>query len=216
MIDEIMAGLDLACAVVDTERTVIYANRAGNLWLRGDRPPLRMARGRVAVTGAEQQRRLAGAVRAAAAGEPRRAGALMLRDDEAGRVPLIVSCLPLPGSDAHALLLFGGAGRSEEMTEVMLGAFGLTPAERRLARHILKGRALEEAAEETGIRISTARGYLKSIFAKTGVRRQGEFVAVIGGLVPPLVLRHPAAPVEQVHRAGRLPAANDARDPTIT
>lgn len=213
-IDEIMAGLDLACAVVDAERTVVYANRAGTLWLRGDRP-LRMLGGRLAVAGAEPQRRFAGAVRAATAGEPRQAQALVLRDAEPGAVPLIVSCLPLPGSDGHALLLFGGAGRSGDLTEVMLGAFGLTRAERRLARHILLGRALEEAAEEAGIRISTARGYLKSIFAKTGMRRQGEFVAVIGGLVPPLVLPQDMKTAERRCRVGLAPAANEDRDPAV-
>ena len=108
----------------------------------------------------------------------------------------MVTCLPLPGETQRALVLFGSRGHCGELAELLLGAFGLTGAERRLACRLLAGQTLEQACEDTGIRVSTARGYLKAIFAKTGVRRQAEFVAVIGALVPPVLLPQAAPPLD--------------------
>lgn len=189
-LDEIMSQLDIACALVDAGRTVLYANPAAGRWLRGQRA-LRLDDGRLAATGTEPQRQLVAAIRAATLGEPRAARAVVLRDDaseEEAPLPLVLTCLPLPGNDTRALLIFGDRARSGAVADVLLHAFGLTSCERRLACHLLAGHTLEQAAEEAQIQVSTARGYLKAIFAKIGVRRQSEFVAVIGALVPPVAL----------------------------
>ncbi|TAM11676.1 MAG: PAS domain-containing protein [Rhodanobacter sp.] len=54
--------------------------------------------------------------------------------------------------------------------------FQLTPAETALAIQLANGLSLEEAAEALNIRRNTARAHLRSIFSKTGVRRQTELV----------------------------------------
>jgi len=54
--------------------------------------------------------------------------------------------------------------------------YGLTPAEERLATLLGAGSSLSEAAAQLSIRLSTARGMLKSVFAKTGTRRQASLV----------------------------------------
>jgi DNA-binding CsgD family transcriptional regulator/PAS domain-containing protein len=54
--------------------------------------------------------------------------------------------------------------------------FQLTPAETALAIELTNGLSLEEAAEALHIRRNTARAHLRSIFSKTGVRRQTELV----------------------------------------
>lgn len=69
--------------------------------------------------------------------------------------------------------------------------FDLTPAETSLAIQLANGKTLEEAAESLNIRRNTARAHLRSIFSKTGVRRQTELVrlflnsAVLLGSRPP-------------------------------
>lgn len=61
-----------------------------------------------------------------------------------------------------------------------LGAlYGLTPAEERLASLLAGGATLAEAAQKLSIRMSTARGVLKSVFSKTGTRRQASLVNLI-------------------------------------
>jgi len=56
---------------------------------------------------------------------------------------------------------------------------GLTQTEARIAQALAKGRVLEDAAKHCGVTISTARTYLKSIFAKTRTSRQSELLRLI-------------------------------------
>jgi DNA-binding CsgD family transcriptional regulator/PAS domain-containing protein len=64
----------------------------------------------------------------------------------------------------------------------LANAFGLTPAETRLAVQFLPEESLEAAAEGLAISIDTARNQLKSVYRKTGVRRQGEIIALLSRL----------------------------------
>lgn len=54
--------------------------------------------------------------------------------------------------------------------------FGLTAAEANLALLLADGLTLDEAARQLNIRKNTIRAHLRSIFAKTGVRRQATLV----------------------------------------
>ena len=60
-------------------------------------------------------------------------------------------------------------------------AFALTPAETTLCIALLEGSSLAEAADMSGITMNTARGRLKTVFRKTGARRQGQLVALLAG-----------------------------------
>lgn len=58
-------------------------------------------------------------------------------------------------------------------------SFGLTEAEAKLAAKLATGETLEAVSDRLGIASATARNQLKSIFAKTGVHRQAELVALL-------------------------------------
>ncbi|BDX20112.1 MULTISPECIES: helix-turn-helix transcriptional regulator [Halopseudomonas] len=70
-------------------------------------------------------------------------------------------------------------GRSQVDNRVAKELFNFTPAETALALELANGLSLEEAAENLGIMRNTARAHLRSIFSKTGVRRQAELVRVM-------------------------------------
>jgi DNA-binding CsgD family transcriptional regulator len=57
--------------------------------------------------------------------------------------------------------------------------FDLTPAEARLVFRLMMGDSLRSAAKALGIKYETVRTHLKSIFQKTGTRRQAELVIVV-------------------------------------
>ena len=57
--------------------------------------------------------------------------------------------------------------------------FGLTSCEARLCNLLMEGKTVEECSIELEIRPSTARVHLASVFAKTGVRRQGQLVSLL-------------------------------------
>jgi DNA-binding CsgD family transcriptional regulator len=71
--------------------------------------------------------------------------------------------------------------RTPEMT--LRSTFRLTETEARLASQLAFGNSLEGVADQLGIAKETARSHLKSIFAKTGVHRQAELVAVLAKLL---------------------------------
>ena len=67
-------------------------------------------------------------------------------------------------------------GKAHPPTRLAQQLFQLTPAETALAIELANGLSLEEAAHALNIRRNTARAHLRSIFSKTGVRRQTELV----------------------------------------
>lgn len=61
-------------------------------------------------------------------------------------------------------------------SDILHEFYGLTQAETRLARLLLDGNSLIEAAEMIGVTRETVRSQVKSIFHKTGMRGQGQLM----------------------------------------
>ncbi|HIJ64277.1 MAG TPA: helix-turn-helix transcriptional regulator, partial [Rhodospirillaceae bacterium] len=99
--------------------------------------------------------------------------------------PLSVVVAPLAakaGSQPVAVLLIADPDRLSLPTlETVMRLFDLTEAEGRLALALAQGNRIEDAAEQLGITISSARTYLKRVFSKTGADRQAELVRLIVG-----------------------------------
>lgn len=57
--------------------------------------------------------------------------------------------------------------------------YDLTPAEARMAVLLAGGLSLNEIVDRVGIGANTARTHLKSIFGKTGTRRQGDLIRLL-------------------------------------
>ena len=64
--------------------------------------------------------------------------------------------------------------------------FDLSPAEARLARLLADGLSMEDVALQLGVRRTTVRSQLQSIFAKTGTNRQGDLVRLVLSSAAPL------------------------------
>ncbi|HLZ76933.1 helix-turn-helix transcriptional regulator [Phenylobacterium sp.] len=63
--------------------------------------------------------------------------------------------------------------------EKLMRDFGLTITEARLAMYLGEGGSVAGYAEVFGVAVSTVRSQLKSVFAKTGVNRQGALAAIV-------------------------------------
>lgn len=103
--------------------------------------------------------------------------------------PVVIRVLPIDGAarspflGARALLVFSDLCRkSGPQSDLLSQAFGLSPAEARLASLMATGVSPEQAGEELGIARETARNQLKAIFAKTATHRQGELIALLSQL----------------------------------
>lgn len=60
--------------------------------------------------------------------------------------------------------------------------FDLTPAEARVAHAVVEGATIEDMAKRWSVSRETIRSQIKSVLAKTGVRRQAELVGRLGAL----------------------------------
>jgi len=66
--------------------------------------------------------------------------------------------------------------RSDDLRDVLAARFDLTPAEARVAIHLVEGGDIASYAKAAGVSLGTVRTHLKAIFAKTGVNRQAALV----------------------------------------
>jgi DNA-binding CsgD family transcriptional regulator len=71
-----------------------------------------------------------------------------------------------------------------EPIDLLRSNFRLSPAEARLALHLVAGETLRSAEAKLSMTYETARTHLKSIFQKTGTCRQAELVVAIVTALP--------------------------------
>ncbi len=136
--------------------------------------------GRIRLTGAENDRRLKEAIRSAAAvghgvfSRYRARSLIFEPEDGSGSQAIWVVN---QGSKVRVSLSSGAT--FEERLETATSAFGLSPAQCRLAACIVDGMSLTDAARQQGISASTARTQLQRIFDKVGVRTQPGLVSAL-------------------------------------
>lgn len=94
--------------------------------------------------------------------------------------PLAGAALPL--GESRALLTLGRMRSTGADVQTLTAAFGLTPAEARVAQLISQGRDLPAVAEALELSLGAVRFHLKSILPKAGVARQAAFVALAASL----------------------------------
>jgi DNA-binding CsgD family transcriptional regulator len=175
-----------AVVLIDRHGKVFKANQSAQRLLVGD---ARIQKGRLVVKDASAMAALNAALQDVLG---RRAGGLAapVALPRGGRRPLLAYPAKLSSATANALadcqaimvLIDPDAGpRPPEAT--LRSVFRLSEAEARLGAQMASGESLETAAERLSIAKETSRTQLKSIFAKTGVHRQAELVAVLATLL---------------------------------
>jgi DNA-binding CsgD family transcriptional regulator len=109
-----------------------------------------------------------------------------------GQSPFIVHVIPVRGlardifSQGVAVVVAMPVDRAAvPSAELLQGLFDLTPAEARVARGIGEGGTIESLAAELGLSRETVRSQLRAVFAKVGVTRQADLVALLSGLALP-------------------------------
>ncbi len=89
----------------------------------------------------------------------------------------------LLGDQPAALVFFSDPdARPASRASILRALYGLTPTECRLAGLLVEGFDLATAAEQLKMAADTARFHLKTIFRKTGARRQSDLMRLVLGL----------------------------------
>lgn len=105
-----------------------------------------------------------------------------------GRQPVAIHAIPIPRwkrdlfeGEGLLLLACDGSNHSIPQADLLRMLFDLTPAEATLARLLIEGSSVEQAAMQLKVKQGTARVHLKAIFAKTGVTRQSQLTQLLSG-----------------------------------
>jgi DNA-binding CsgD family transcriptional regulator/PAS domain-containing protein len=96
--------------------------------------------------------------------------------------PIPSETVSASGNAAAVVLISDPEDKTAVPAEIFSLLFGLTPAEARLASALLAGKSLSEAAELYSVCQETVRTQIKSVFQKTGTRRQGELIRLLSPL----------------------------------
>jgi len=103
-----------------------------------------------------------------------------------GRRPILAYPMRLPSlsanqlSPAQAILVLRDLEAAQHAGSAEIqSVFGLTPAESRIASLLSEGRSVDDISVELTISILTCRTHIRSIFWKTGTRRQAELVSLL-------------------------------------
>ncbi|MDD1979418.1 MULTISPECIES: helix-turn-helix transcriptional regulator [Pseudomonas] len=181
-----ISRLSVATLVLDESGSVLRVNPvAQNILAGGD--GLKLVGGRLEATYPSDNRELQRLIRAAFAEDKPKGAEAMSVTRPSGQVNLGLVVEPIPsldwadekGKPAALVYIRDAASKSLASEVVTKQLFNLTKAETALAMELANGLSLEEAAETLNIRRNTARAHLRSIFSKTGVRRQTELVRIL-------------------------------------
>lgn len=93
--------------------------------------------------------------------------------------PEISLMMNTPVSSNCVVVFLSRPGGLQLSPRRLVTLYKITPAEARLAAKLASLRTLEEAADDLGISVSTARTQLKAVFGKTGTRGQSELLMLL-------------------------------------
>lgn len=183
---DVLAALAVGVFVVGCDSRAHFINAAAER-IAAAGSPVVLRNGRVSLLDAKLDDRLHRAVaQACLAGIGRSVSAgaeILVRRRDGDDILLLV--IPLPPdtkptgpTEPLAAVLAGEHPASPEIpAQVVQTIYGLTQAEARVLLALLKGQSLPEIAKGSGVSINTVRTQTKSVFAKTGARRQSDLVA---------------------------------------
>lgn len=180
-------ALALAMLIVDGNGLILHLNAEAERLLQQRTSGLLCKTGRLTAADPVSRHRLMALLSSATASSA--VGGAMCLAGLAGRQVFVT---PLPAASPFArnwqtplaLVLVMEAGKNLSTLQWVGKLYDLSPAELRVASALLKGLSPEEYALEAGVTLHTVRSQLKSLFAKTGTRRQSELVAVLSNLPP--------------------------------
>ncbi|HJU29402.1 MAG TPA: helix-turn-helix transcriptional regulator [Candidatus Binataceae bacterium] len=177
-----------AIMLVASDSAILFANRLAETMLRtGD--AIRSIDGRLTTSAPPATARLAmlvsGAVATACGREGSAGGTVSIARAEG--LPLTVLVAPFrPARDGigaaapAAIVLVRDPERpATPGIAALQQLFGLTPAEATVASQLARGRSIGEIAARHRLSLNTVRTHLKNIFAKTGISRQSQLIALV-------------------------------------
>jgi DNA-binding CsgD family transcriptional regulator len=97
--------------------------------------------------------------------------------DARGQWALMQASTLIGGGDDDQIAVTIDPMAGDQLTGILLTAYGLSPREREVCREVLAGHPTSYIAQHLYVTPNTVQDHLKSVFSKMGVRSRGELVA---------------------------------------
>ena len=199
ILEGLLDQMSPALTLVDARGCIFWTNSRADYELSLKDTILRGSNGCIAALTADDTHALRVAVKRAALGERNSEGEmigeigdqfLMLpsegSNDRLAVIRPVLGRRDANGNRAVMLIIHGPDQTGQPSNEVLFRALGLIPSEARFVSAILEAGNSTEAAQRLGLSQSTARTYLKRIYAKLGVNNQFELASLVRSFLPPL------------------------------
>lgn len=189
-----VAQMAVGVIILDRRGKVLRLNAPASTIL-AERDGIALANGALVLADVELGRQLAGILTRNEEVSP--ATLRIERPSGTGDLLLVVGPAPAPdfvsagGGPAAVLFLTDPTHGPRVSADAVREVLGLTQGEAAVAAILAQGLTPAEAASQLGISPNTVRAHLRSIFAKTGVRRQSQLVQLVHHSLPGLT--RPAA-----------------------
>ncbi len=191
---EIVNRLRYPVFLLQADGRVVHMNAAARQILADEGTPLRLEAQRLSCADTDGARRIDGALRCfqpdARHGlpqvQPLQAPAQILSLRRPGKRPLKGFISPLQpeavmgvfGPQRLMMAAFSDPARNVlPEASFLMAAYGLTPAEARVAAQVALGKTIKQTAQELNVQPTTVRTQLDNVFRKTGTGKQSEMVA---------------------------------------
>lgn len=184
-----VAQMAIGMVILDQDGLVLRINAQARAIL-ADEDGIALRRGRIEIADPALARQLRQRLADPSPGE-----ALTLRIDRrsgAGGLVLVAGRADTPdhvaaGGGPAAVLFLNDLSQASRVTaDAVRELLGLTQAEASVAALLANGGSIADAADGLGISPNTVRAHLRSIFAKTGVKRQSQLVQLVHHSLPAL------------------------------
>lgn len=189
LFEDVMAKLTIACVVLDGRGRIASLNRHARELL-GNSEWLRIQGDRLSCSAALDGRSLTRAIDLALAAHRNRCRsqrgiALQLGSGPGGGIfdivvrPLVRDEL-LESGEQPAVMIYINDVRESAIDldpEILMGMYGLTRCESRVAALLASGTGLEEMTQSLEVSINTVKTHLRGVYEKLGINRQSQVVA---------------------------------------
>lgn len=179
--------------VLDRDMGVSYLNQVAHRMLN-EHPTLSISNGTLVVTDARAREALKEALRSGSEAQARKL-AIMLKSNE--ERCCVIHVLPFP-QGGGALFVRSLTAGGETGGGVASELYGLTGRETTVLLAITEVGGVPATARALGLSEGTVKGYLKSIFQKTGATRQADLVRLVMALESPYI-EQPCLALAQGH-----------------
>lgn len=98
----------------------------------------------------------------------------------------MLECYPLPRRPwalpfaPRAIMIARVGAPTDRHVQLLMRTFGLTPAEADIAIRLAAGQSRADIAAARGVSAETLKVQLRSIYDKTGCRRESQLVRIVG------------------------------------